>query len=646
MSIHLDFETFSKVDLPSVGAFRYAEDASTEALIASFSLDGKGPVVGVDLTRPESIRQMEPLFNAVDRGAKVCAHNSQFERLIWEKVLTRWPIVPRADQWDCTSARASALSIPASLELAAMALGLKVHKDMAGKGLIKKFSIPQKDGSRIRATDDPQAFQEFIKYCKQDTVVERELDKVLPHLHPDEQKIFALDFKVNDQGIPIDIPLVKTAIEFVQLASKGLERQALKLTGIKTSQRDKLLEWLGANGTPMDTLQAVEVEAVIANPNTPRRIRRLLETRIELSRAGAKKLKTMLACASLDGRIRGGFWYHSASTGRWGASRVQFHNLSKPDDDYPQEDVLDLLRKGNLDLFYDRPLTAISKAIRGFIKAPDNERFLIADYAAIEARGLAWLAGEEFMLELYRNGRDVYKEIASKIFGVPYALVSDSQRFFGKQTVLGAGYGMGADKFVLTCAKFGVTITKDQAKKVIDAYRASVPKIVKFWKTVETAAIRTVLTGKPTSVSGGKLNFIMDTLPNGFKVLFVVLPSGRRMAYPEPRVENIEKWGQLRPTLIFKTMYRSMWVDEETYGGKMVENINQGMCRDQLADGMVFVDHEGLPIVLHIHDEIGAQVPVGSYKVHDFETLVCKARDWAKTIPVKAEGKILQRYAK
>lgn len=656
MKAHLDFETFSECNLPSVGHMRYGEDRSTEVLIASYCIDD-GPVEGVDLTKPDALKRMERLFKAIEDGAIVCSHNSQFERQIWEKRLKHWPIKPKPSQWSCTSARASAMSLPSSLESVGVALKLDTIKDPGGKILIQRFSNPQKDGSRIRPKDDPDAFKRFIDYCKQDTIVERKIDELLPDLVPEEHRIFELDFKINSIGVPLDVPLIHKAIEYIEEISKRLEKKAKKITGVKTSQVAKLLGWLQDQGAEMETMQAAEVERAIANPDIPLKVKQILETRIECSRAGTKKLKTMLTCQSLDGRVRGAFWYCSASTGRWGSSRVQFHNFSKPDDLYPQEDVIELLQTGGLELMYDRPLTAIGKSIRGFIKAPEGKEFPIADYSAIEARGLAWLADEKFLLEAYRNGQDVYVLMASKIFHVPYDKIDKQQRFFGKQTILGAGYGMGVPKFIATCARFGVTITEKEAKKAIQGYRASVPKIAGapdgngilrggLWSDVEKACLRAVLNGKPQTLCEGKLTILVDTLANGFEVLYIVLPSGRKICYPQPRVENIEKWGKLRPTLVFKSLHRYMWVDEETYGGKLVENIVQALTRDLLAEGMLSVDKAGLSVILHVHDEIGAEADVGAVDVREFERLVCKTGAWAKTLPNAAEGKIVSRYCK
>ena len=656
LKCHLDFETYSELDITKVGAMRYSEHPSTEALIASYAI-GDGPVVGVDLTKKGWQQKMQPFFQAVQQGATVAAHNSQFERTIWENVCKHWPVRPKHMQWDCTSARAGALSLPRSLESVGVALGLNNIKDPLGRGLIKKFSGPQKGGTRIMPEDDPVAFSKFIDYCMQDTIVERDLDNILPELNETERKVFALDYKINKIGVPIDIPLIDTALEFIDEVTRKLNKRAMKLTGVKPSQRDRLLDWLEDQGEPLESLQAAAVEKALLDPSLPPQVREILESRIEISRAGTKKLVTMKDCVSPDGRVRGAFWYWSASTGRWGSQRVQFHNLAKPDLLYPQEEIITLLKQKVLDLLYARPLTAIAKSIRGFVKAEEGNEFAVADYSAIEARGLAWLANETWLLKAYLEGKDVYKLMAADIFKVRYQDVTDAQRFFGKQTILGAGYGMGVPKFMATCARFGVITDEQTATKAINGYRDSVPAIAGrkdsngyrkggLWSDVEKAAIRGVLSGKPQVICDGKLVFLTDTLPNGFQVLYIQLPSGRRLCYPQPRIEQIEKWGYKRPTLVFKTLHRYMWVDEETYGGKLTENIIQALTRDLLADGLLTVDRAGLSIVGHVHDEVIAEVPQGSVNVSDFEELVCKTRKWSQTIPVAAEGKTVFRYAK
>jgi DNA polymerase bacteriophage-type len=650
MSIHLDFESRSRVDLISVGAYRYAEDDSTEALIAGFSI-GKSEVVGVDLTRRKEHRKLEPLFNAIEAGEKIVSHNAGFERNIWEKVCRKrwnWPKV-KSSQWVCTSARSRALSLPGGLDMVAKVLGLGETKDPIGGKLISKFCKPQRDGRFIQPSEDPQDFKKFIRYCKQDVVVEREIDRLVPQLTDFEQKLFALDYKINNAGIPVDVELIHKAIEFIKEYSHKLEKYATKKMGCRPSQRDKCLHWLREQGYEFPNLQAATVEAIIADPGTTGMVRRLLESRIELSKAGTKKLTTMLNCVSKDGRIRGAFWFLAASTGRWGSNGVQFHNLAKPDKNYPQNEVLEFLELDGLDLIYDRPLSALASSIRGFLKSPEGRAFLIADYNAIEARGLAWTANERWLLQLFLDGGDPYTRMASKIYKKPEDQIDKEsiERFLGKQTILGGGYGMGAPKFQATCARFGQPVSDRDARKAIRGYRKEVPRIVDSWYETERAALRAVISGDKVPFCKGKLSFEVGELRNGFELLYINLPSGRRIAYPKPRIEHVKKWGKVRPTLVFKTWFRGSWRDEETYGGKEVENYIQALCRDVTGEGMVAVDREGFQIILHVHDEIGSEIDDDDpIEVPEYERMVCQVRPWAKGLPLKAGGKKLYRYEK
>ena len=261
--MHCDFETYSTIDLPSVGAFRYAEEPSTEALCVSFS-NGNGVPEIVNLQK-EGMRSLKlrPLFDAVARGERLVAHNSHFERAIWEKVCSKhgWP-VPKAAQWKCTAAKASAAAYPRSLQNVAIALKLNVNKDPKGLALIRKFCKPDKKGVRTTWRDQPEEFEALLRYCQQDTIVERAVDEALPDLIPSEERVFRLDYIINNRGIPIDVELAKRTLEISNELALALQEEALAMTGLKATQRDKLLDWLEAAGAGMDTLQAQEVEAV------------------------------------------------------------------------------------------------------------------------------------------------------------------------------------------------------------------------------------------------------------------------------------------------------------------------------------------------------------------------------------------------
>jgi DNA polymerase len=644
MSFHVDFETFSKIDLTKVGSYRYAEDKSTEPLCISFS-DGPAPPTKISLYKNKKPLELEPLFNAVIQGVRLCAHNSEFERNIWEKVCAKygWPI-PKSNQWKCTAAKAAAAAYPRSLQNACIAVGLKVNKDPRGTTLIRKFCKLQKNGMRVLPSDAPEEFEALLRYNQQDVVAERALDLALPDLIPLEERFYRLNYRVNDRGIPIDVHMVRRAQGLVEEFNAELEREVLEMTGLKATQRDKLLEWLQDAGEDMQTLQAQEVELKLVDPETPPEVKRVLEIRLEASRAGIKKLIALLGSVSADDRIRGSFMFHAATTGRWASLGVQFHNFPKgevADQDimfamlaHPQANIA-------IPMVFDRPLAALSKAMRGFIAAPEGRDLMVADYSAIEARVLAWIADEEFILEQYRGEGKVYEAMASALYNIPMGQVNSHQRFVGKQVILGAGYMEGWAKFIIQCKKFGVTITPQFAKETIAGYRANVPFIVQFWSAIENAALRCVHTGKDQAFARGRLLFRM----NG-KNLQLKLPSGRPLTYPSANIKMVEKFGRQRAVLHHMAEYKHMWIEEQTYGGKLTENVVQAMSRDLLAEGMVRAELNGYPVMAHVHDEVQSEIEEGTGDVKELERLICILPEWANGLPIAAEGYRAKRYKK
>lgn len=447
MALHGDFETRSRVNLKDSGMFRYAEDPSTQALIFAFAI-GRAPVVAVDLTQPrdEVIRQMSPCFDAIEKGITFTAHNSQFERLIWTKVCD-FPIQPRPDQWDCTAARSRMLAIPGSLDGAASALGVPNQKDPEGKVLIDFFCKPRKDGLFNEPEDHREKFERFIEYCKQDVEVERDIGDVVPMLTDVEARTFALDYKINDTGIKVNMDLVNKAAAFVEEYSEGIMKKAVDIAGCRPTQREKTLQFLASRGVKLPNLQAPTVEAAAKRKGTPPDIVELLDHRIELSRAGTKKLKAIQNTVCPDGRIRGGFLYSAASTRRWSSTGVQLHNLQKPEGESNPEALFQVLAHHPelLPDLFDRPLTALAQSIRGFFES--DEQLLIADYSSVEPKGLAWLSGEEWILDAYRNKQDLYKIMASRVYGMSVEEVDSYFRFMGKQLVLGC---FAPDTLVIT----------------------------------------------------------------------------------------------------------------------------------------------------------------------------------------------------
>lgn len=649
MNIHCDFETYSEINLKESGAFRYAEDPSTEALILAFSI-GDSPVVGVDLTKSRDlvVRELTPLFDSIHKGLPFCAHNVQFERLIWTKVCKWFPITPHENQWDCTAARARALAIPGSLDGAAEAIGLGIRKDPRGRELIELFSKPQikrgKNLGRIYPHERAEDFEDFIDYCKQDVEVERKLDKILPPLPEIERQAFMLDYRINDRGLPVNMELVDKAAGFVEEYTETLVKRAVEISGYRPTQREKTLDYLASRGYPLPNLQAPTVEELAKKEGLPDDLVELLDLRIELSRAGTKKLKAIQATVSDDGRIRGSFLYSAASTRRWSSTGVQVHNLQKPESAEANPEVVFQLLASDpnyLKDLFDRPLSVLAQSIRGFFESTSH--LLVADYASVEPRGLAWMADEEWILEAYRAKQDLYKIMASRVYGVPVEQVDAFLRFMGKQLVLGCGYGMGPPRFIETCAKFGTVISLEDSTEAVYGYRNSVRNITRFWRQLEAACIKAVRDWKVLRV--GRLRFRPETLPNGFRVLFVDMPSGT-ICYPKPSVGK-ELWGgQIRDTFEFYTPLGSGWVKTDTFGGSLAENVVQALTRDILRDGLLAADRAGHFVIGHVHDEAIAEGRDSKADLEDFEWHLSNSSEWADGFPIGTEGFIAKRYRK
>lgn len=647
-SIHIDFETYSEVDLKVAGMFRYAEDPSTEILILAYSI-GSGEVVGVDLSKgvaAHSDPALHPLFEAIQKGFPVCAHNAQFERIVWE-LQGHFPVTPEPGQWDCTAARARMLALPGSLDGAASALGVPIRKDARGLELINFFSKPQKKGGRILPADRPEDFEAFIDYCRTDVKVERALDDILPPLSRKEKKCFEVDYTINKRGMPVNLELVRRTRAFVEEYHDKLVKESIDISGFRPTQREKTLAFLESRGFKLPDLQAATVEELAAKPGLPQDIKELLDHRIETSRAGTKKLKAIENTVSPDGRIRGGFLFSAASTRRWSSTGVQLHNLQKPEEGLNPVTVLEILNVDPwaLELVFRRPLSAIAQSIRGFFQAPGDKVFHVADYSSVEPRGLAWLAGEEWLLEAYRKKQDAYRIAAGKVYGVDWRTLTKEgpERFMGKQLVLGCGYGMGPPRFVETVAKFGKTLDLEDSKKAVYGYRDSVPEITRFWRTLNQCCIKAVRSGKP--IRAGKLQFRPCTLSNGYPVLFIDMPSGS-ICYPNPSIGQEEWNGNWNDTFEFYTNLGSRFIKTNTFGGSIAENVTQALTRDILRDGLIAAEQAGHKVVAHVHDEGLTEGENNPEELKDFQYRLSRSSPWAKGFPIETEGFSTKVYRK
>lgn len=646
---HLDFEVYSDLDIRKVGGHRFARHPSAEVLIACYQLPGmRQPAVWLPRTQEAPQR----LLDWVVGGGKLGAHNASFERTVWYHTLTRQhPDLPpvKDSQWVCTAAKAAASGLPRALDKALKALGHDTEKDAEGSKLIKVFCQPRKPTKKDARTrilpEQDTRFQRFVEYCQQDVRAEMALDEALLDLIPRQRRMFILDMVMNDRGLPIDLPLVEKTLTVVKALEISIAARVSLLTGgLKATQVQKMMDFFYDRGIDLENMRAETVRQAVKREDISEEAKELLELRVEAGKASTKKLVSMLACADpVDHVVQGGFLYHGAHTGRYAGRLVQPHNFIRGLlKDHQRELVFALLEHADPDLFlllYDKPIDIISQCMRGFICAPEGYELAVVDYTAIEARVLAWVCGEEPMLEAYRKGVDVYKLMAVKLYKLKSIEdVTDEQRRIAKNLVLGCGYQLGGLKFVDYAANAGVIITEEFAKGAVRVYRDGVPNIVASWKEVERL-VALAIRGTPTQ--GLKCKFYMRE-----HWLCIQLPSGREIRYPYARAVPTERWGKPAWEISFRTEIKGQFRLEKTYGGKLIENIVQAIAFDIMQEGMLNADTGGWPVIGTVHDEILALVKRGQARIKELEQAVCAIPPWGKGIPLAAKGFACVRYTK
>lgn len=645
----LDYETFSEADLKRCGAYEYAVHPSTEILCAAWRVGTRETICSspINVWLPSSIDF--GLFNALTNTTiKLVAHNAFFEQVITEYVL-KVKDIP-IERWICTAARAAALALPRSLEGAGEALGLKVQKDQEGKRLMLKMSKPRKptkNDTTVRHTD-AKDLKRLIDYCVTDIAVETELLIRLPPLTPLEERVWALDQKINHRGFLVDRSLVDSALKLIAEETKALNAAAATITNGKVSsgtQRNAMLEWLNARGLGLPDLRAKTVHDVLANGVKDEKAKKILEIRQAGSKTSTAKYEAFKIKSGHDGRVRDNLLYHGATTGRWGGRGVQPQNFPRGTikciggacDDLKTFD-LDTIR-----MLWGNPLDVLSSCLRGVIIAPPGKEFYCADYAAIEARVLFWLADHKSGLKAYRENRDIYREMASVIYGKPLATITKDQRDMGKRAILGCGYGMGHNKFLASCKQYGQEIDEQIAFRAVNAYRKEHHPVPSFWYATENAAAAAVENpGK--SFKCGKVTWFVSG-----DFLYCRLPSFRKLAYYRPKiVVKDTPWGEKKATVSHMAVdsLTKKWGETSVYGGLLVENVTQAVARDLLAEGMLRIEKAGYQIVLTVHDEILAERKTGEGNVEEFCKLMSALPVWAAGCPVAAEGWAGNRYKK
>lgn len=655
--IHIDFETRSAVDLRKTGVHRYAEDPTTDVWCAAYAIDD-GPV---QTWRPGAPCPAD-LRAAVRWGAVCIAWNAAFDRVIWRDLLTPrygWPSVP-IEQWRCSMVQSLAMGFPAALERAAPAFGLTIEKDVQGAGLMKRMARPRStnpDGTHVW-WDELQRIERLLEYCVQDVNVEREIYQRLVPLTQDEQKLWVLDQQINDRGIYIDTELCQKAKAVVADAAERLNDSMAETTDgfvERCSNVGALAAWIRTRGVETDTLRKGDIAELLAG-ELPGEVRDALELRQDAAKASVKKIDSALVGRSADGRAKGLFFFCGAGTGRWSGRRVQPQNLQRPAKGAMVDAIIEDITTGDADtvqMLHGAPLAAVGNAIRGIVRAAPGHELIAADFSNIEGRVLAWLAGEQWKLDAFRDfdagtGPDLYKLAYARAFHIAPEQVDSDQRQLGKVMELALGYQGGVGAFQSMARLYGVRIEDKHAETLKRAWRAAHPNVVQFWHDLEATAMQ-ALDEPKTNHQCGKIVFRKHG-----SFLWVKLPSGRPLCYPYPGTAwrempwEDERTGKPAKKLAFtyKTEVNRQWVEAYAYGGLWAENIVQAAARDLLADAMKRLELAGYPIVSHAHDEAVAEVPEGAGSVEDFCRTMSEHPHWATGCPIAAAGWRGVRYRK
>ena len=648
-TLAIDIETYSDIDLKRSGVYPYAASDSFEILLFAYVVD-EGEVKVVDLAKGEELPQ-EVVDGIKDEKVIKSAFNAAFERVCLSCYLGEY-LSPKS--WRCTAVQAASLSLPFSLEDVGHVLHLEKQKLGEGKELIKYFSMPCKstkaNGNRIRnlPQDDEEKWELFKEYCKRDVEVERLISKRLSRypLSLKEEEAYELDQEINDRGVLVDMNLVNSAIAMDELFKGAALNKAKNLTCLENpNSPTQLNTWLKDRGMEVDSLSKKSVEELMAlkgeRSESDASIKEVLNLRLQLSKTSIKKYEAIERSACLDKRVRGLFQFYGANrTGRWAGRLVQVQNL--PQNHLKNLDLTrSLVKEGNfhsLNLLYDNLPGVLSELIRTTFIPKENHTFLVADYSAIEARVIAWLAMETWRLEVFKTHGKIYEASASKMFKVPMdSITKDSPlRQKGKVAELALGYG-GSVGALTAMGALEKGLTAEELPGIVEAWRRANPNITKLWWNIGKAAIRVITRGGQIQV--GRINlFYQDG------IMFITLPSGRKLSYVRAKVLEKEHG---RKVITYEGLGTSKkWTSLQTYGPKLVENIVQGIARDLLAEAMASLSKAGFKIVMHIHDEVVIETPKDGDSLEDICKIMKTAPTWARGLILDVDGFQCDYYKK
>ena len=647
-TLSIDIETYSPTDLKSSGVFAYAADPDFEILLFAYTWDD-GEVFIVDMASGEELPGAI-LQALTDPKTLKTAFNAAFEMAC----ISAWfRIELDPAQWECTMVRSAMFGLAMSLKAVAEILKLDEQKMSVGTTLIRYFSVPCKptrsNGERTRNLPhhDRDKWELFKAYCIQDVATERAVrNRLLSYKITDKERaLWVIDQRINQKGVLADVELIQSALEIDREYRERLSAEATDLTGLSNPNSvAQLKAWLeDMMDEDIESLNKAAIKDMLEATECPD-VTRMLELRQEMSKTSVKKYAAMANALGVDNRIRGLLQYYGANrTGRWAGRLVQIQNL-------PQNHLEDLdlarslVKQGDADLLemcYGNVPAVLSELIRTAFIAGEGKTFVVADFSAIEARVIAWLADEMWVLDVFKTHGKIYEATAANMFHVPLEEVTKGSplRQKGKVATLALGYQGGVN--ALTAMDSGKSIPEEEKPGLVERWRAANPHIVRLWKEVERAALKAVREATTVKIRHG-VTFI-----GGGGMLYVELPSGRRLSYARPRLTT-NQWGSDSLTYEGMDQVKKTWGRVPTYGGKLTENIVQAIARDCLAESLMQVDAAGYEIVMHVHDELVVEVPIGEQEetLEEICRIMGRELSWAKGLPLRADGYITPYYKK
>ena len=642
-----DIETFSDVDLIRCGVYKYADSPNFEMLLFAYAVDD-GDVHIIDIAGGEELP--EKIIQAIKSDTDVkTAYNAQFERVC----LSRYLKLPDGEylnpqSWYCTAVQAAELALPLSLADVGSVLGLERQKMTEGKELIKYFCVPCKptksngNCTRNRPCHDINKWETFKKYCMRDVDVERQIaDKLKMYpISDEEHRLYVLDQIINDRGVLVDSELAEQAVKLNSIQTAVAVEQAYMITGLENPNSvTQLKQWLKEKGVEIESLSKKSVKSLA--DETDGDVSEMLKLRLLMAKTSVKKYEAVIRSVCSDNRVHGMMRFCGANrTGRWSGNILQPQNL--PQNHLPDLTLArDIVKDGDfemLDMMFGNVPNVLSELIRTVLIPKPNHRFIVADFSAIEARVLAWIAGEQWRIDTFKNGGDIYCASASKMFKVPVEKhgVNGELRQKGKISELACGYG-GSVGALKNMGAVEMGVQENELQGLINDWRNANPHIVRFWYEVGNAAMKAIK--EKTTVPLGKLVFAYER-----GILFIRLPSGRRLSYIKPRIGTNRFGGDSITYMGINSAKK--WDRLETFGGKLTENIVQGTARDLLANALINAANAGYDTVFHVHDEIICEVPNGYGSVDELCKLMCIKPEWADGLPLNADGFECEYYKK